>query len=235
MAGMRPEVIVEPLAELTGTFAARFAAAARAAQRDRGRFAVAVPGGSVATTLLPALASASVNWQRIELFWTDERAVPPADPESNYAAARFVWLDRVPIDPQRVHRMHGDAPDLQAAALEYEQELRATLGDPPRFDVVLLGIGPDGHVASLFPRHAVLEATRWVAAVEAAPKPPPQRLTLTLPALGAARQVWLAAFGPGKSAAVQAAFENADLPVSRVMRSGCEVTLWLDPPAAALL
>src|SRR5512134_212813 len=101
---MEPEVIVDASPALAMRFAGRFESAARDAIAARGRFACAVPGGSVARTFLPALASAAVEWPRVDVFWDDERAVPPDDPSSNYGLARRLWLDHVPLDPTRVHR-----------------------------------------------------------------------------------------------------------------------------------
>src|SRR5262245_23483627 len=194
----RLQTIVAPEPELVGRFVSEFAARAGEASKRRGRFALAVPGGSVATRFLPALAAAPVAWDRVDLFWADERAVPPEDPESNFAAAR-AWLDHAGLDPLHVHRMPGDAKDLETAARRYAAILVEENGDPPRLDLAILGVGPDGHVASLFPGHPVLDAETWVAAVTDSPKPPPHRLTLTLRTFGAAREIWIVALGASKS------------------------------------
>ena len=229
-------VVAEP-PELAEVLVSRLEREAQAALAARGSFSIALPGGSVATTLFPRLASAAVDWSRSDFFWVDERAVPPDDPESNFAAARALWLEPASIPGSRVHRMRGDAADLDQAAWAYEAELRSALGDPPRLDVALLGVGPDGHVASLFPGHRLLDETaRPVAALQDAPKPPPRRLTLTLPVLAAARLVVVAAFGASKAEVVRAALDEAQspLPVARVARSAAAALFLLDPEAAAL-
>src|SRR5262245_4677777 len=118
--------------------------AKRFAETLKGRFAIALPGGSVAEAFLPVLAAAPVDWKGVDLYWGDERAVAPDDPESNFGLARRLLLDRVA--GARVHRMRAEAGDLDAAAREYEKELVP-------LDVALLGVGPDGHVCSLFPGH----------------------------------------------------------------------------------
>ena len=113
------------------------------------------------------------------MFWGDERAVAPDDADSNYGQVRASWLDRVAIPPERIHRMRGEQVDLDAAARDYEATLVSLLGAEPAFDLVWLGVGPDGHVCSLFPGHALLdEKTRLVAAIHDSPKPPPRRITL---------------------------------------------------------
>jgi 6-phosphogluconolactonase len=229
-------VVAEPGA-LAEALAARLEREARAAVAARGSFAIALPGGSVATTLFPRLATAAVDWSRSHFFWVDERAVPPADPESNFGAARALWLGPARVPSARVHRMRGDGPNLDQAARGYEAELRRALGDPPRLDVALLGVGPDGHVASLFPGHRLLDETgRQVAALDDAPKPPPRRLTLTPAALAAARLLVVAAFGAGKAEAVRAALDDprSPLPVARVTRAAAAALFLLDPEAAVL-
>jgi 6-phosphogluconolactonase len=222
----------------------RFAQAARRAIALRGRFACALPGGSVALAFLPALARASVDWPQIDFFWTDERAVPAADPESNYGVASRLLLQQIPADPVRVHRMPAEAPDLDAAAAEHTAEMIRVLGDPPELDVVLMGVGPDGHICSLFPGHPALRAgSRAVVAVRDAPKPPPCRLTLTLHALAVARTIYVVAFGHEKAAAIREAIERNEkseaeeshLPVALAVRSGPPALFMLDHDAASLL
>jgi 6-phosphogluconolactonase len=202
---------------------------------DRG-LSIAVSGGSVATTFFPRWAAeATMDWGSTDVFWADERAVPPTDPESNYALARSLWLDPAQAPAGRVHRMPADAPDLAAAARDYDAELRRVVGDRPVLDLVLLGMGPDGHVASLFPGHTLLgETRRNVAAVVDSPKPPPHRLTLTLPVLTAARVVVIGAFGASKAEMVRLAIEDAEsrLPAALVAR-GAPRAVWLLDAAAA--
>ncbi len=193
-----------------------------------------LPGGSVAQAFLPVVAEAAIDWALVDVFWGDERAVPPDHPESNYRLADELLLERVGIDRARVHRMPADGADLDAGARAYEAELVRVLGDPPRFDVVLLGVGPDGHVCSLFPGHpALLETSRRVVAVTDSPKPPPGRLTLTLAALYGA-EIYVAAFGPSKAVVVREALTTpaSPLPVALAARAGKRAVFMLDTDAA---
>jgi 6-phosphogluconolactonase len=235
---MSLETIVDKPESIPEILARRFEAGARTALEARGRFSLALPGGSVATTCFPRLAACSVDWSRIEFFWGDERGVPPTDPDSNYGLARNHWLDRVPADPARVHRIRGEREDLTAAAVEYEVDLLRSLGDPPRLDLAILGVGPDGHVCSLFPGQSLLhERSRWVAAVHDSPKPPPRRITLTLPALLQARDLVVVAQGGSKAEVLKAALTDpaSELPVALLARRAERGLVLLDPDAASLL
>jgi 6-phosphogluconolactonase len=232
------ETLVDKAMFLGDALAARVAEEGRRALSARGAFTLALPGGSVATTFFPRLARMDFDWSRADFFWGDERAVPPADPESNYAVARSLWLEPARVPESRVHRMPADAPDLQAAASAYERELAARAGTPPRLDLILLGVGPDGHVCSLFPGHPLLaERRRWVAVVEDSPKPPPRRLTLTLPVLAAAELVVVAALGTSKAEVVREALADKEstLPLALVARQARRAVLLLDPDAAQLI
>jgi 6-phosphogluconolactonase len=218
---MVPEIVVNEPIELQTTLARRFAEEAERAVAARGFFSVALPGGSVATTFFPRLAQTPVDWSRTRFFWADERAVPPGDPESNFGLARSLWLDPAEVPAVQIHRMEADVPDLAAAAAAYSDTMLRLLGSPPALDLALLGVGPDGHVASLFPGHPLLgEESRWVAAVEDSPKPPPRRLTLTLPVLAAAGLVVVAALDGSKAAVVREALERPEsrLPLALVAR-----------------
>ena len=229
------DVVVEAPAALADLFAARCERELSDAIGERGAASLVVTGGSAAEVLLPRLVRARIGWSRVHIFWSDERAVPPDDPESNYRLARRLWLDPARVPASRAHRMPGEAADLDAAAAAHAEEVRALCGDPPRFDVMLLGVGPDGHVASLFPGHPLLaETRRWVAAVEDAPKPPPRRLTLTLPALFGARLLVVAAFGAAKAAVMAEALDDptSSLPVAQVLRRSPRALVLLDPAAA---
>jgi 6-phosphogluconolactonase len=232
---MTIEPIVREIPELAETFAEHVEAAYGEARRSGRPFSIAVPGGSAAQKLLPRLVKLPLDWRHVLVFFADERAVPPDDPESNVRLVREVWLDRVPIPAGNVYRMRGESPDLDAAASGYERSLAETLGAPPRLDLVLLGMGPDGHVASLFPGAPSLEESkRCVLAVEDAPKPPARRLTLSLLAITRARRVVLAAFGAGKAAAVRDALrEGSTLPAALALRSGPIPVVLLDPAAAS--
>lgn len=231
---MLPEVIVDGLDSLAERLASLVMQKARRALDERGSFAIALPGGSVAQAFFPRLARLPLDWSRTSFFWGDERAVPATDPESNYGVARALWLEPAQVPDASIHRMRADFPDLDRSAADYADDMERVLGTPPRLDLVLLGVGPDGHVGSLFPGHALLrEERRWVASIEDAPKPPARRLTLTLPALEAAELVIVAAFGPGKAAAVRAALHDpeSELPVALATRRARRALFLLDPPA----
>lgn len=229
-----PDILVAALGTLRDTLAERVGVACRAAIADRGRATLAITGGSSFATLGGGLAAAGVPWQSTHVVWGDERAVPPEHPESNYRAAREVWLGQVPLPPENVHRMPADEPDLNAAADAYAATLGRCFGPGGRLDVALLGAGADGHVCSLFPGSAATaERRRTVVAVHDSPKPPRRRLTLTLPVLTEARLVIVIALGSAKRDAVRAALQSpaSPLPLALVVRSARSVLLLLDPDA----
>lgn len=222
-------------ADVAEAVAHEFESAALEAIEARGRFACAVPGGSVAEHVFPRLAALRLPWPRIDVFWVDERHVPPDDPDANVRAAREYWFDRLTGPPPRLHPMAGAARPLAEAAALAEADLVATLGEPPRLDMAMLGVGPDGHVASLFPGHdAVARRDRRVLPVTGAPKPPPLRLTMSQKTLTDARAVWFIAFGGGKAAVVHAARTDpgSQLPVALVARGASRVRWFLDEAAA---
>lgn len=231
---MAPKVVVDKPAGLTKSLVDALAEGDAQARAESRAFALALPGGSVATTFFPALAAAGIDWTRAAFFWGDERAVPESDPDSNAGLARRLWLDPAHVPAAAVHRMDADGTDLVGAAARYAETLVRVLGTPPRLDVALLGVGPDGHVCSLFPGHPVLTADGWTAAVEDAPKPPPRRVTLTLPTLAAARLVVVAALGAAKARVMREALgdRSSDLPVARVLRGAQSSLVLLDPEAA---
>jgi 6-phosphogluconolactonase len=217
------------------------------AVQARGRAMIVLTGGGNGIALLRHLAThgQQIEWPKVHLFWGDDRYVPEADDERNDKQARGALLDHVDIPSSNVHTMPASdgefGNDLAAAALAYEQVLAANAGPGqpvPNFDVHLLGMGPEGHINSLFPdTPAVREITRMVVGVEDSPKPPPQRITLTLPAIQRSREVWLIVSGAAKADAVAAAIGGAD-PVSVPAAGGVglETTLWLlDEEAAAKL
>jgi 6-phosphogluconolactonase len=209
---------------------------------------VVLTGGGIGTRVLAELAAApardAVDWPRVEVWWGDERFVPYGDPERNETGARSALLDHVDVAPERVHPMPGpDGPDghnPEAAAERYAAWLQAA-AEPqdragvPRFDVLMLGIGPDAHVASLFPGlPALYEEERTVVAVRGAPKPPPTRLSLTLPAIRAASEVWILATGAEKAGAVRMALSGAGpVQVPAAGARGARQTLFLLDRAAA--
>ncbi|MFZ1162791.1 6-phosphogluconolactonase [Mycobacterium sp.] len=218
-----------------------------AAIAARGRALIVLTGGGNGNRLLRFLSSQSrrVDWTKVHVFWGDDRYVADDDDERNYKQAREALLDHVDIPARNVHPMpaaDGEfGSDLGAAALAYEQILagNAEPGDPaPNFDIHLLGVGPEGHINSLFPdTPAVRETTRMVVDVEDSPKPPPQRITLTLPAIQRSREVWLLVSGAEKAEAVAAAVEGAapvSIPAAGAI--GRENTIWfLDSGAASQL
>jgi len=235
---MPVETLVDKAESLAESLAVRFEAEGRHAVAARGRFLVALPGGSVATSFFPRLARVPFDWSRTDFFWGDERAVPPDHADSNYAAARSLWLTPAGVPEASVHRMKAEEPDLAQAAADYARELAEVAGSPPRLDLVLLGVGPDGHVCSLFAGHPVLGLRdRAVAVVEDSPKPPPRRLTLTLPVVTGAGLVVVVALGRGKAEIIRAALEDpgSALPVALVARQARRGTFLLDAEAASLL
>lgn len=213
MAAPLADVLVVPTtAALAEQAADRFAAAAGKALDESGKFSVALSGGATPRGLYARLASepfrSRVDWERVQVFWGDERCVPPDHPESNYRLAHELLLSRVSVRPDRVYRMQGEAADPDLAAAEYAGELQAAFGlkrgERPRFDLILLGIGTDGHTASLFPHSPALrEVTRLAVAVyvEAIKG---YRLTLTLPVLNAAAAVLFLVAGSDKAQRLRA-------------------------------
>jgi 6-phosphogluconolactonase len=213
----------------------------------RGRASLVLTGGSNGIALLKHLAASGqqIDWACVHLFWGDERYVPEADAERNDKQAREALLNHIDIPPSNVHAMAASdgefGSDADAAALAYEQILAANAepGDPtPNFDVHLLGVGPEGHINSLFPdTPAVRETTRMVVAVDDSPKPPPQRITLTLPAIQRSREAWLLVSGAAKADAVAAAIGGASpVSVPAAGAIGQSRTLWLlDEEAASKL
>jgi 6-phosphogluconolactonase len=229
-----PEVVVEELAGLQRRLVAELETRGRGAIAERGQFIIALPGGSVAKTFFPAFADADNDWSRTEFFWIDERAVPPDDPESNYALASTLWLTPARVPPPRIHRLRGEDADLNDAAQLATQELVAIAGDPPRLDLALLGVGEDGHIASIFPGREIRTDSPFVP-VHHAPKPPPRRLTLTMPVLSEARHVVIVALGRLKAAAVRDALSAEGVtPLAELLRRSRSALVLLDPDAASL-
>ncbi|OEJ96732.1 6-phosphogluconolactonase [Streptomyces thermolilacinus] len=244
-----PQLVVHRDKELMAqAAAARLVTRIVDAQAARGSASVVLTGGRNGNGLLAALRTApardAIDWSRLDLWWGDERFLPEGDPERNVTQAREALLDHVPLDPARVHPMPSAdgayGTDADAAAAAYAEELAEATrpedrGSVPRFDVLLLGVGPDTHVASLFPEHpAVRETERTVVGVHGAPKPPPTRISLTLPAVRAAREVWLLAAGEDKAQAVAVALSGAgEVQAPAAGAYGQARTLWLLDTAAA--
>lgn len=241
-------VLVHRDAELLArAVAARLIVALVDAQAARGTASLVLTGGGIGTASLAEVAAApardAVDWRRLDVWWGDERFLPAGDPQRNETSARSALLDDVDIDPVRVHPLAAtdgpDGNDPEAAAERYADQLAAAArpedhAPVPTFDVLLLGVGPDGHVASVFPESPASYETRPVVAVRGAPKPPPTRLTLTLRAINSAREVWLVAAGEDKATAVHLALSGAgpvQVPAAGVR--GRARTLWLLDRAAA--
>ncbi|MGW2345513.1 6-phosphogluconolactonase [Streptomyces sp. NPDC001661] len=242
-----PQLVVHRDKELMAqAAAARLITKIVDAQSARGSASVVLTGGRNGNGLLAALHAApardAIDWGRLDLWWGDERFLPDGDPERNYTQAKEALLDAVPLDPARVHPMPAsDGPfEADAAAEAYAAELANAAGPEdhgpvPTFDVLMLGVGPDTHVASLFPElPAVRETERTVVGVHGAPKPPPTRTTLTLPAIRAAREVWLLAAGEDKAKAAAIALSGAgEIQAPAAGAYGRSRTLWLLDAAAA--
>lgn len=215
-----------------------FAAVALAATRERGRFAVALSGGKTPRAMLETLSTRALDWSSIHFFWSDERCVGPDDPNSNYGMARSALLSKIALPGGNVHRMRGEL-DPQAGASAYDAELRAFFGSTrPVFDLLFLGLGPDGHTASLFPGTAALGITdAWCAANEVTgPVASPWRLTLTYPAINAASRVVFLVEGTDK-ADILATVLGQEKDVRRYPAQGIAPTdgelVWLVDSAAA--
>ncbi|MGA9850831.1 MAG: 6-phosphogluconolactonase [Roseiarcus sp.] len=208
---------------------------AREAIAARGRFTIALSGGNTPKPAYERLASISLDWSRVHVVFGDERCVPPDDPRSNYHMAKAALLDRVPIPARNVLRMRGEDPPEEAAT-SYAEELRADLGDDGRIDLVLLGLGDNGHTASLFPGLAVVtETSRTVMAcyVEVVGM---WRLTLTPPPINAARRVAFLVAGDSKAEVLRQVLQGPRKPIelpAQVIRPSERPAVWLIDAAAA--
>jgi 6-phosphogluconolactonase len=224
-----------------------FALAAQEAAAARGRFAVALSGGETPRALYRMLArqqfSQKVPWRRVQLYWGDERCVPPDDAASNYGMARDAFLKHVPLPEANVHRVPGEEGPV-AAAVSYDKELRALAAlerpksELPVFDLVLLGLGGDGHTASLFPHSDALAVEEDFAVATEAPDGSP-RVTVTYPVINAARRVWLLVSGAAKAGMVAEVLEGLRVPLAvpaqNVSPVHGQITWLLDEAAAAQL
>jgi 6-phosphogluconolactonase len=238
-------IIVFPDSEhLTSAAAEYIITISQASIATHGRFTFALSGGTTPRKLYAMLATepyrSQIAWQHVEIFWSDERCVPPDDPESNYRLAYDAMFSQLSLSPAQIHRMPADEADRNAAAEEYSHQLQRAFGEAlPRFDLIQLGMGPEGHTASLFPHQPALhEESRLVLPVTV-PKPPPPRLTLTPPILNAARHTLFLVTGSEKAEAAQAVLEGDyqpdKYPAQIVRPTSGEVTWMLDTAAAAKL
>lgn len=225
VTGQRRVVVTTAL--LPETAARHIAQAIERAIDDHGRATLMLAGGNTPRAVYRRLAlDPNVAWDKVEIFFGDERAVPPGDPQSNYQMARESLLDAVPVPSNRIFRMEAERPDREAAAEEYARRL------PERLDLVILGIGEDGHTASLFPESPALREHGRKVVTVVGPKAPPHRLTVTPPVIAAAREKIILVSGTGKSGAVARALEGPDQPVecpAQLARDG----IWIMDHAAA--
>jgi 6-phosphogluconolactonase len=242
-----PDIVIEPDADqLARSAASALVARLAAAQAVHGTASVVLTGGGIGTAVLQRVAElaaepehAVVDWSAVDVWWGDERFVPADDDERNEKGARQALLDRVGVPLERVHAMPpSDAgfTDLEDAADWYARQLAEHAGDSelPRFDLLLLGVGPEGHVASIFPDSAAARDERPVVAVRDCPKPPPTRVSLGYPAINSAEEIWLLVSGDGKAEAVARALGGAtplEVPAAGV--HGRRATRWLLDAAAA--
>ena len=214
-----------------------------------GRFTLVLSGGSTPRRLYALLADPSqpfrgeVPWSATHVFWGDERHVPPDDPQSNYRTANEALLSRVPVPPENVHRIEGERADAGEAAAAYARELQRTFGlapgEVPRFDLVLLGMGPDGHTASLFPGSEALAVTDRLAAAPWVEKFQSYRITLTIPVFDNAAAVLFLVSGPDKAETLRTVFDPKTapetFPCQRIRPSEGELVWLVDRPAASKL
>lgn len=246
MSGPTPTVVVSKDADvLAAAVAARLLTRLVDAQAARGSASVVLTGGGVGiATLVAVRASAArhaVDWRRVDVWWGDERFLAADDSDRNDKQAREALLDSLDLEPNRLHAMPAldgpDGADADAAASRYADELTSaapTDGDVPQFDVLLLGMGPEGHTASIFPESPAAHDERVALAVHGCAKPPPTRITLGFNAINAAREVWMVVAGADKAPMVAIALGGAgrvQVPAAGV--AGRRQTLWLLDEAAA--
>ena len=232
----------ETLSQEAAQYIVRVAQEAIASHR---RFTIALSGGSTPKKLYALLAEepyrSQIDWSLVDIFWSDERCVPPSDSESNYLMAQQVLLSKIPIPANQVHRMPADQSDRDAASYAYTLEMQQTIGSEsvPSFDLIQLGMGPEGHTASLFPGQASLHEQQRLVMPVTVPKPPPPRLTFTPRLLNAASHVLFLVTGAEKQDAVKAVLEGEfqpdEYPAQIVQPTKGEVTWMLDTSAAGKL
>jgi 6-phosphogluconolactonase len=244
MPATRSIEVLATAVDLFHAAAEEFVRAARTAIGAQGRFTVALSGGSTPKALYSLLASnyADFVWNRVFLFFGDERHVPPTDPESNYRMVNESLLTKIAIPAENVFRVAAENPDADAAALDYETRLRRFFeirpGEFPRFDLILLGMGPDGHTASLFPDSAALDEQSRLVVANWVAKFNTHRITFTFPVLNRAAEVMFMASGADKAEMLRQVLEGKStppLPSQRVQPSDGKLLWMLDEAAAAKL
>ena len=239
-------VILHPdKAALAAAVAARFLTKGVDLIDEFGELTVVLTGGTMGSAVLEAInaspARDTLDWSRVNIWWGDERWLPAGDPERNDTQARAALLDFVALDPERVHPFAASdsGMDLDAAADAYAAELAThahRTGTLPWFDITFHGVGPDGHIASLFPeKTGIRETEKTVIAVRNSPKPPPERLSLTLPVINSSTRVWLVLAGPDKASALGLTLAGAS--INEVPAAGVEgrrrTLFFVDAEAAA--
>jgi 6-phosphogluconolactonase len=245
LTNTQPEIrIVNTQADLFQTAAQEFVAQANQVIAARGKFTVALSGGSTPKGLFTLLASGSipsVPWDKILFFWSDERHVPPDNPESNYRMANEAMLSKLPVPAGNVFRIHAEEKDAGVAASDYEQTISELFalkpGEFPRFDLIYLGIGTDGHTASLFPGSAGLEEHVRLVIANWVEKFKTDRITFTYPVLNGAACVTFLVSGPDKASVLHEVLENpqSGLPCQRVRPTNGRLVWLLDQAAANAL
>jgi 6-phosphogluconolactonase len=222
--------VFEDVDSVAQAAAAAIAAAARKAIAARGRFLMAVSGGHTPWVMLRALANQGLDWKAVHVYQVDERVAPEGDPDRNLTHLRESLLQRAPLPPEQIHAMPVEAADLQAAAAQYARALEEIAGSPPVLDLVHLGLGPDGHTASLVPGDAVLNVTDRDVALTGVYQGR-RRMTLTYPVLNRARQVLWVVTGKDKTEALRRLRDgDLSIPAGRVQRE--EALLLADREAA---
>jgi len=235
--------VVADASELFRTAASEFVTLASQAVKTKGKFSVALSGGSTPKRLYGLLASdqaKAVPWDNTYFFFGDERHVPPENPESNYRMVNEAMFSRVPVPPGNVFRIHAEK-DAAFAAQEYEDTLRSFFalqpGQLPRFDLILLGVGPDGHTASLFPESAALNESKRLVVANWVEKFKTYRITFTFPVLNHAAYVMFLASGADKASTLYEVFEDAkaNLPSQKIRPEDGKLVWLVDRPAASAL
>ena len=241
----KPEIIItDDPTQLARSAVGIFANAAKDCVTQKNRFTVALSGGSTPRAMHRLLAgepiSSDMPWDKVHIFWVDERCVPVDDPASNYGLARKDFLERLSIPLEQIHPMPGGGPPEEGAK-RYQEEMEAVFQmreeDFPVFDLIFLGVGKDGHTASLFPgKRSVVASEKWVAAVKGG-NPDVYRLTLTYKVLNRAKEIYFLVSGKGKAPIVKTAIENKDarLPAQKIQPMHGSLTWLLDREAASLL
>ncbi|MGH2510855.1 MAG: 6-phosphogluconolactonase [Ktedonobacteraceae bacterium] len=216
---------------------------AQEAIATRGLFSCGLSGGSTPGKLYSLLASepyrSQIDWHAVHFFWSDERCVPPDDAQSNYHLAQETLLSKLSLRPEQIHRMPAERPDREQAAADYTAEIRHVLGGDsvPSFDLLQMGMGPEGHTASLFPHQPSLHEQKRLVMPVSVPKPPPDRLTFTPPLLHAARHLLDLVTGADKAEAFQtvlsSSYQPEEYPAQLITKQAQGEVVWMVDPAIA--